>query len=109
MTTFYITTPIYYANSLPHLGHLYTTIVADVIQRYKKQRVRIVATGGELSGIQAGEKVMSDMRLSCRCHEQHSAADKRGKTQIRKPKKQDFPLCSLSYLCGYNLPETTTS
>jgi methionyl-tRNA synthetase len=38
MSTFYITTPIYYANSLPHLGHLYTTIVADVIQRYKKQR-----------------------------------------------------------------------
>jgi methionyl-tRNA synthetase len=38
MKTFYITTPIYYANSLPHLGHLYTTIVADVIHRYKKQR-----------------------------------------------------------------------
>lgn len=38
MKTFYITTPIYYANSLPHLGHLYTTIVADVIQRHKKQR-----------------------------------------------------------------------
>ncbi len=36
--TFYITTPIYYANSLPHLGHLYSTIVADVVQRYKKQR-----------------------------------------------------------------------
>lgn len=38
MDTFYITTPIYYANSLPHLGHLYTTIVADVVHRYKKQR-----------------------------------------------------------------------
>jgi methionyl-tRNA synthetase len=38
MKTFYITTPIYYANSLPHLGHLYTTIVADVIHRHKKQR-----------------------------------------------------------------------
>jgi len=36
--TFYITTPIYYANSLPHLGHLYTTIVADTIIRHKKQR-----------------------------------------------------------------------
>jgi methionyl-tRNA synthetase len=36
--TFYITTPIYYANSLPHLGHLYTTIVADAIHRYKQQR-----------------------------------------------------------------------
>lgn len=36
--TFYITTPIYYANSLPHMGHIYTTTVVDVIVRYKKQR-----------------------------------------------------------------------
>lgn len=36
--TFYITTPIYYANSLPHLGHVYTTTVADAVVRYKKQR-----------------------------------------------------------------------
>jgi methionyl-tRNA synthetase len=38
MKTFYVTTPIYYANSLPHLGHLYTTIVADAMTRHKKQR-----------------------------------------------------------------------
>lgn len=38
MSTFYITTPIYYANSLPHLGHLYTTIVADTVRRHKRQR-----------------------------------------------------------------------
>lgn len=38
MKTFYITTPIYYANSLPHLGHLYTTLVADTIARHKRQR-----------------------------------------------------------------------
>jgi methionyl-tRNA synthetase len=38
MKTFYITTPIYYANSLPHLGSLYTTIVADSMTRYKRQR-----------------------------------------------------------------------
>src|SRR2546426_11105014 len=38
MKTFYITTPIYYANSLPHLGHLYTMIVADTIARYKRQQ-----------------------------------------------------------------------
>ncbi|MFN2530135.1 MAG: methionine--tRNA ligase [Pyrinomonadaceae bacterium] len=38
MNTFYITTPIYYANSLPHLGHLYTMIVADTIARAKRQR-----------------------------------------------------------------------
>jgi methionyl-tRNA synthetase len=38
MKTFYVTTPIYYANSLPHLGHLYTMIVADVIARHKRQQ-----------------------------------------------------------------------
>lgn len=38
MSTFYVTTPIYYANSLPHLGHLYTMIVADTIARRQRQR-----------------------------------------------------------------------
>ena len=38
MKTFYVTTPIYYANSLPHLGHLYTMIVADAIARQKRQQ-----------------------------------------------------------------------
>lgn len=38
MPTFYLTTPIYYANSLPHFGHLYTMIVADCVHRFKEQR-----------------------------------------------------------------------
>jgi methionyl-tRNA synthetase len=38
MSTFYVTTPIYYANSLPHLGHLYTMVVADTIARAKRQQ-----------------------------------------------------------------------
>ena len=38
MKTFYVTTPIYYANSLPHLGHLYTMVVCDSIARSKRQR-----------------------------------------------------------------------
>ncbi len=38
MKNFYITTPIYYANNRPHLGHLYTTVVADALTRYKRQR-----------------------------------------------------------------------
>lgn len=33
--TFYITTPIYYVNDVPHIGHAYTTIAADVVARYK--------------------------------------------------------------------------
>ena len=35
MTT-YITTPIYYVNAMPHLGHAYTTIVADAYSRYRR-------------------------------------------------------------------------
>lgn len=38
MKTFYVTTPIYYANSQPHMGSLYTTLVADTLARYKRQR-----------------------------------------------------------------------
>ncbi len=34
--TFYVTTPIYYVNSEPHIGSAYTTIVADVVARYKR-------------------------------------------------------------------------
>ena len=33
---FYITTPIYYVNSHPHIGHAYTTIATDVLTRYMK-------------------------------------------------------------------------
>ncbi len=33
-TPFYITTPIYYVNDVPHIGHAYTTIAADVLARY---------------------------------------------------------------------------
>ncbi|XP_035442061.2 methionine--tRNA ligase, mitochondrial [Spodoptera frugiperda] len=35
-TPFYITTPIFYVNAAPHLGHLYTAVVADAIQRFEK-------------------------------------------------------------------------
>lgn len=34
--SFYITTPIYYVNDIPHIGHSYTTIIADVLSRWSK-------------------------------------------------------------------------
>src|SRR3990167_3927982 len=33
---FYITTPLYYVNDIPHIGHSYTEIAADIISRWKK-------------------------------------------------------------------------
>ena len=38
MSVFYVTTPIYYVNDRPHLGHVYTTAVADVLARYHRLR-----------------------------------------------------------------------
>ena len=37
-TPFYVTTPIYYVNARPHLGHAYTTLIADVITRFHAMR-----------------------------------------------------------------------
>src|SRR3954468_9680363 len=38
MERFYLTTPIYYVNSTPHIGHAYTTIAADIVVRHHRQR-----------------------------------------------------------------------
>jgi methionyl-tRNA synthetase len=38
MGSFYVTTPIYYVNAAPHMGHAYTTIAADVMARHHRQR-----------------------------------------------------------------------
>ena len=37
MGTFYVTTPIYYVNDVPHIGHAYTTTAADVVARFHRQ------------------------------------------------------------------------
>ena len=36
--TYYVTTPIYYVNAEPHLGHAYSTMAADVLARHMRQR-----------------------------------------------------------------------
>ena len=61
MTPYYLTTPIYYVNALPHLGHAYTTIVADSLTRFEKLMGRdaMFITGTDEHGdkiVQAAEK-----------------------------------------------------
>ncbi|UCG79436.1 MAG: class I tRNA ligase family protein [Nitrospirota bacterium] len=41
-STFYVTTPIYYVNDVPHIGHAYTTVAADILSRYNRLRGRDV-------------------------------------------------------------------
>lgn len=40
--TYYVTTPIYYVNDKPHIGHCYTTLLADVVARFERLRGRDV-------------------------------------------------------------------
>jgi methionyl-tRNA synthetase len=53
MTAYYLTTPIYYANDVPHIGHAYATIAADTIARYQRLHGRDVflLTGTDEHGI----------------------------------------------------------
>jgi methionyl-tRNA synthetase len=54
--SFYLTTPIYYVNDAPHIGHAYTTVAADVVTRWHRQRQEDVwfLTGTD----EHGEKVL---------------------------------------------------
>ncbi len=50
---YYLTTPIYYVNAAPHIGHAYTTIVADLIKRFKKMHGydAVLTTGSDEHGV----------------------------------------------------------
>jgi hypothetical protein len=66
---FYITTPIYYPNAEPHLGHVYTTLCADTIARYHRLRGddTFFLTGTDEHGIKmvktAAEKKVEPQQL----------------------------------------------
>ena len=68
--TYYVTTPIYYVNDAPHIGHSYTTIAADVLARFYRSAGRDVRflTGTDEHGIKivkaAGEKDMTPKQLA---------------------------------------------
>src|SRR6516225_2047068 len=68
--SFYVTTPIYYINDVPHLGSAYTTIAADVLARYHRLRgeeTRFL-TGTDEHGLKiqraSAEKGMSPQALA---------------------------------------------
>ena len=66
MSRFYVTTPIYYVNAEPHLGHAYSTMAADVLARHMRQRGEDVffLTGTDEHGepvAQAAEEMFADL------------------------------------------------
>ena len=68
--TYYVTTPIYYVNDVPHIGHSYTTVAADVLARFFRAAGRDVRflTGTDEHGIKivkaAAEQNMTPRQLA---------------------------------------------
>jgi len=65
MKRFYITTPIYYVNDKPHIGHAYTTTAADVLARFKRMNgcAVLLATGTDEHGIKVATAAKENNRL----------------------------------------------
>src|ERR1700682_6227136 len=65
----YLTTPIYYANDVPHIGHAYTTIAADAIARHQRLHGRDVflLTGTDEHGVNI-ERIAADRGLTPHQH-----------------------------------------
>lgn len=67
---FYITTPIYYVNDKPHIGHAYTTVAADILARWQKMNGKDVffLTGTDEHGAkiaEAAEKAGQEPQVFC--------------------------------------------
>ncbi len=72
---YYITTPIYYVNDMPHIGHIYTTVMADIFARYQRlsgaevrfltgtdehgQKIEKAAAGQGIEPIQLADRVVA--------------------------------------------------
>ncbi|MFC1452562.1 methionine--tRNA ligase [Verrucomicrobiota bacterium] len=67
--SFYVTTPIYYVNDKPHIGHAYTTILADVLARYR--RLTGVPTFFLTGTDEHGQKVQQAARQGGRPPQEH--------------------------------------
>src|SRR6185312_15917274 len=79
MATYYLTTPIYYVNGPPHLGHMYTTIVGDTLIRYRRmagdetyfltgtdehgQNIERAARKEGIAPIELADRVVAEYRL----------------------------------------------
>ncbi len=69
MPKFYVTTPIYFINDLPHIGHAYTTIVADTVARWHRLK---------------GEEVFFSTGVDENSQKNVEAAAKAGETDLTK-------------------------
>ena len=80
MTRFYVTTPIYYVNAEPHLGHAYTTIIGDALTRWHRllgDDVKFL-TGTDEHGLKIQQAAEAAGLDPAGVHRRHRAEVRRG-------------------------------
>ncbi len=85
---FYVTTPIYYVNAEPHLGHAYTTVVADVVARFQRLKGEEVffLTGTD----EHGDKIV-------KAAEKEGLSPKEYVDRIARKFQETWPLLNIQY------------
>lgn len=82
--TYFITTPIYYVNDVPHIGHAYTTVAADVFCRWKKrERPAVLLTGTDEHGAKIQEAAKNHAKTPKEYADEVSAEFKKTWTLLR--------------------------
>ena len=73
---YYVTTPIYYVNDVPHIGHAYTTLACDVLARFMRLDGRHVKflTGTDEHGQKVEKSARAAGHVAAGLHRQMSAA-----------------------------------
>jgi hypothetical protein len=62
---FYVTTPIFYVNAAPHVGHLYSMVLADIIKRWQivQGRQAVLSTGTDEHGMKVGRADLNTLGM----------------------------------------------
>ncbi|KAI8049602.1 hypothetical protein BDF22DRAFT_699615 [Syncephalis plumigaleata] len=105
---FYVTTPIFYVNADPHIGHLYSVVMADTIRRYQQLQgcPTLLATGTDEHGLkiqQAAQKVQLTPQTLCdkvsaRFRDLNASADVLGDDVVFTRTTDELHVCTVKKL-----------
>ena len=90
---YYLTTPIYYVNAAPHIGHAYTTIAADTIKRFKTHaglRPVVLTTGTDEHGVNVERAAQAAGKNAAGISPTSSPAEFRSQWADARPRHRPF-------------------
>ncbi len=87
---YYLTTPIYYVNAAPHIGHAYTTIAADAIRRFKRMQGydAVLTTGTD----EHGQKVERAAKAAGKAPKEFTDVIAAPCKEERRIRRSEFPM-----------------